>query len=201
MAAAVVVLMGLFFGLDRMQFIALSLAVVLVLVTEVMNTAVEAVVDLVSDEYHPLAKVAKDTAAGAVFVASVGAVVIGFLILYPYLSRAVVSGIGEIKMAGENIAFMALLVVIIAVIIFKAYLHRGAPLMGGMPSGHAAAAFGIWVVVLFLTANALIGILVLIMAIAVAHSRVALGIHSVREVVLGALLGGFITLLIFLLFV
>jgi diacylglycerol kinase (ATP) len=194
------VLLGLFFGLDRMQFIALSLAVVMVLVAEVMNTAIEAAVDLISDEYHPLAKVAKDTAAGAVFVASVGAVVIGFLILYPYLSRFVASGITEIKMAGENIAFMALLVVIIAVIIVKAYLGRGTPLMGGMPSGHAATAFGIWVVVLFLTANALVGILVLLMAVIVAHSRVALGIHSVREVVLGALLGGFIALFIFLLF-
>jgi diacylglycerol kinase (ATP) len=194
------VLLGLFFGLDRMQFIALSLAVVLVLVAEVMNTAIEAAVDLISDEYHPLAKVAKDTAAGAVFVASMGAVVIGFLIMYPYLSRFVVSGITEIKMAGENIAFMALLVVIIAVIIAKAYLGRGTPLMGGMPSGHAATAFGIWVVVLFLTANALVGVLVLLMAVIVAHSRVALGIHSVREVVLGALLGGFIALFIFLLF-
>lgn len=165
-----------------------------------MNTAVEAVVDMISEDYHPIAKVAKDTAAGAVFIASVGAVVIGYLILYPYVAHIVKAGVAAIKLAGENTAFMALLIVIIAVIIAKSYMGRGTPLRGGMPSGHAAAAFSIWTIALFLTSNALVAILVLIMAIMVSHSRVALGIHSTREVVFGALLGGSITLLMFLLF-
>ena len=199
-SAALVILLGLYFGLGKTDFIALSLAVVIVLVAEILNTAVEAAVDLVSKDYNPLAKVAKDTAAGAVFVASFGAVVIGFLILYPYAAKAVTEGVRQLKVAGENIAFMALMVVIIAVIIAKAYLGKGRPLEGGMPSGHAATAFSIWVAVLFLTSNALIGILVFIVAVMVAHSRVALGIHTKREVVIGALLGGLITLFIFLLF-
>ena len=199
-SAALVILLGLYFGLGKPDFIALSLAVVIVLVAEILNTAVEAAVDLVSKDYNPLAKVAKDTAAGAVFVASFGAIIIGFLILYPYAASAVTVGVRQLKVAGENIAFMALMVVIIAVIIAKAYLGNGRPLEGGMPSGHAATAFSIWVAVLFLTSNALIGILVFIVAVMVAHSRVALGIHTKREVVLGALLGGLITLFIFLLF-
>ena len=199
-SAALVILLGLYFGLGKPDFIALSLAVVIVLVAEILNTAVEAAVDLVSKDYNPLAKVAKDTAAGAVFVASFGAIIIGFLILYPYAASAVTVGVRQLKVAGENIDFMALMVVIIAVIIAKAYLGKGRPLEGGMPSGHAATAFSIWVAVLFLTSNALIGILVFIVAVMVAHSRVALGIHTKREVVLGALLGGLITLFIFLLF-
>ncbi len=72
-AAALVIVLALFFGLDRASFIALSLAVVIVLVAEVINTAVESIVDLISEEFHPAAKVAKDTAAGAVFIASFGA--------------------------------------------------------------------------------------------------------------------------------
>ena len=200
MSAALVVLLGLFFGLDRMEFIALTLAVALVLITEILNTAIEAAVDLVSDTYHPLAKIAKDTAAGAVFVASFGAVVLGFLILYPHVAYSVTNGIAVVKRAGDNIAFMAVIVVIIAVIIAKAYLGRGEPLKGGMPSGHAAVSFSIWVAALFISENALIGMLVLIMALMVAHSRVALGIHTRREVVLGAVLGGLITLAIFLVF-
>jgi diacylglycerol kinase (ATP) len=199
-SAAVVVLLGLFFGLDKMEFIALTLAVVLVLVTEILNTAVEAVVDLVAETYHPIAKVAKDTAAGAVFVASFGAVVLGFFILYPHVAYSVTKGVAQVKLAGDNIAFMAILVVIIAVIILKAYLGRGTPLRGGMPSGHAAVSFAIWVAALFISGNALIGILVFILALMVSHSRVALGIHTRREVVLGALLGGLITLAIFLTF-
>jgi len=199
-SAALVILVALYLGLGKMEFVALSLAIVLVLVAEILNTAIEAVVDLVSDTYHPIAKVAKDTAAGAVFVASCGAVILGFLILYPYVAKSVSLGVSQVRLAGENIAFMAFVVVVIAVIIAKAYFGRGRPLEGGMPSGHAATAFSIWVAVLFLTSNALIAVLVLLMAVLISHSRVAMGIHSVREVTLGALLGGLITLFIFLLF-
>ena len=199
-SAAMVVLIGLFLDLGRMEFIALTLAVVLVLVAEILNTAIEAAVDLFAEGYHPLAKIAKDTAAGAVFVSSVGAVILGYFILYPNVAAAVSKGVSMTKVAGEYVAFMAMVVVVIAVIIAKGYLGRGTPLKGGMPSGHAALAFSIWVVCLFLTSNALIGIIVLVMAVMVSHSRIKLGIHSKTEVVLGALLGGLITLAIFLVF-
>jgi len=200
MAAALVVLLGLYFGLDKMEFIALSVAIVLVLVTEILNTAIEATVDLASEAFHPLAKVAKDTAAGAVFVASFGAVVLGYFILYPHISDAFTKAVGTVMISKDNLAFSAVIVVIIAVIIFKAFLGRGKPLQGGMPSGHAATAFAIWVAVSFLTANLLISALVFVVAVMVSHSRVALGIHNRREVVLGALLGGLVTLLMFLIF-
>jgi diacylglycerol kinase (ATP) len=199
-AAALVIVLALFFGLDRTSFIALSLAVVIVLVTEVINTAVESIVDLISEEFHPAAKIAKDTAAGAVFIASFGALVIGFLILYPHVAQVVRAGVAETKLAGENVAFMALIVVVILVIMAKSYIGRGSPLMGGMPSGHAATASSIFVITLFLTSNALVAGLVLMLAAMVAHSRIALKIHTTREVILGALLGGLVTLLIFLLF-
>ncbi|GAA5512087.1 undecaprenol kinase [Deinococcus carri] len=64
------------------------LACALVLGLELVNTALEAVVDLVSPELHPLAKVAKDAAAGAVLVASVGALLVGLAVLGPPLLRA-----------------------------------------------------------------------------------------------------------------
>ena len=198
--AAVVTLLGLFLGLDRISFIALTLAVVTVLVAEVFNTAVEAAVDLTCGVYHPMAKVAKDTAAGAVFIAAVGSAVIGFLILYPYVAQLIAYGVPRVKLAGENVAFMALVFVVIAVILVKSYFGRGEPLTGGLPSGHAAVSTGIAVASVFLTHNALVFLLALMLAVMVSHSRVAMGIHSVREVVLGALLGGLITLLIFFLF-
>jgi diacylglycerol kinase (ATP) len=199
-SALVVLLLGLFLGLNRIEFVALSLAVVLVLITEILNTSIEAVVDLVSEAYHPLAKAAKDTAAGAVFVASFGAVVLGYFILYPHVADAVTKGVERIRTAGEDVGFAALIAVTISVILFKAFLGKGTPLRGGMPSGHAATAFSIWVAVFFLTGNALIGGLVFVMAVMVSHSRVAMGIHSRREVVFGALLGGLLTLAIFAFF-
>ena len=59
--------------------------VVVVLGLELVNTAVEAVVDLASEDYHPLAKKAKDTAAGAVLIAAMAAAVIGVIIFGPKL--------------------------------------------------------------------------------------------------------------------
>lgn len=63
------------------------LSCALVLSVELLNTALEAVVDLASPEWHPLAKVAKDAAAGAVLVASVGALLVGLAVLGPPLLR------------------------------------------------------------------------------------------------------------------
>ena len=63
----------------------LSLLFVLVAALELVNTAVEAVVDLVTEEKKPLAKIAKDTAAGAVLFAAIVSVIIGCIIFLPYL--------------------------------------------------------------------------------------------------------------------
>jgi diacylglycerol kinase len=71
--------------ISRMEWGLLVLAIAAVIILEGLNTAMEAVVDLASPDLHPLAKVAKDLAAGMVLVASVASVVIGLLILGPPL--------------------------------------------------------------------------------------------------------------------
>ena len=88
-AALLVTALGLWLGLDGPQLAVLWLTMTVVLVTEAFNTALEATVDLVTDRYHPLAKIAKDTAAGAVLLAAIGAVGVGIaLLLPPLLQRA-----------------------------------------------------------------------------------------------------------------
>lgn len=83
LAAFAVVVAGVVFRVGLVEFVVLLLAISLVLAVELVNTAVEAVVDLVSPEFHPLAKIAKDAAAGAVLVASIGAAIIGAAIFAP----------------------------------------------------------------------------------------------------------------------
>ncbi len=61
----------------------LILTIGLVISCELINTAIEAVVDLITEEYHPLAKVAKDTSASAVFIFAIVAVVVGLIIFLP----------------------------------------------------------------------------------------------------------------------
>ncbi len=90
--------------------------------------------------------------------------------------------------------------VLILVVISKAFFGKGKPLRGGMPSGHAAVAFSIWVSVVFLSESFMPSLLVLIMAIIIAQNRVYVGIHKPVEVVLGALLGITVTFLLFKVF-
>lgn len=83
--AAGVIALGLWLGLGRMEWAILALTMALVFVAEFANTMVEATIDLITPTYHPLAKIAKDVAAGAVLLAAIAAVVIGLLILGPHL--------------------------------------------------------------------------------------------------------------------
>lgn len=89
-AAAVVVLaMALFFRIDVLRLVLLFGAIGAVLGAELFNTAIEVVVDLQTREYHPLAKVAKDVAAAAVFVHAVVAVAVGYAVFIQYMPGAV----------------------------------------------------------------------------------------------------------------
>ena len=80
--AAAVFIAAALFGLSPVRWLLLSLAVTLVISAELINTAVEAAVDLVSPGVHPLAQVAKDAAAGAVLVTAVFSVIIGVYVFY-----------------------------------------------------------------------------------------------------------------------
>lgn len=84
-AVLVVTAAGAWVGLARLEWVVLVLIFTLILALEAVNTAVEAVVDLVSPDYHPLAKIAKDAAAGALLLAVVGSIVIAGVIFGPRL--------------------------------------------------------------------------------------------------------------------
>ena len=84
-AAAAAVAAGAFFGLSGLEWAILAISCALVLAFEAMNTALESAVDLVSPQFHPLAKRAKDCAAGAVLTASISSLVVGGIIFIPKL--------------------------------------------------------------------------------------------------------------------
>ncbi|WP_211745483.1 diacylglycerol kinase family protein [Paenibacillus sp. Marseille-Q4541] len=87
--AAIAVAAGLFFHISRTDWMFICLAIACVIITELLNTAIEFVVDLASPEFHSLAKSAKDTAAGAVLLAAVFAVIIAIFVFWePMISWA-----------------------------------------------------------------------------------------------------------------
>jgi len=82
---AIALAAALWLRLSTDELALLFVMITVVLVLEMVNTVVEAAVDLASPDYHPLAKVAKDVAAGAVLVSAIGSVLVGLLLFLPHL--------------------------------------------------------------------------------------------------------------------
>ena len=199
-AAVVVLLAALFMRVTPVEFALLALSILFVLCAELLNTAVEAVVDLVSPGFHPLAKIAKDTAAGAVLTSAMGAAIMGYLILAKYVFPWYGKVLTMFGTPSDMGTIVSILIVIIAVIVIKSLTGKGAPLHGGIPSGHAAIAFSIATAVSLTTHDPLISLLSFTLAVMVSHSRLLMRIHSMREVVIGSLVGSGITVIVLLLF-
>ncbi len=198
--AAVVLLCALFLKVSPVEFILLAISISFVLFAEMMNTAIEAVVDLVTTEFHPMAKIAKDVAAGSVLLSVVGALVTGYLILSSYIFPVYKELLAMIGTPAEMAALVSLLVVIIAAVMLKTLSGKGTPFHGGFISGHAAVAFSIATLVTLSTQDPIISLLTITLAIMVSHSRLLLHIHTLKEIILGAVTGFTITLLVTLLF-
>ena len=191
LAAIIIVILAIVINASKVEILIISLSVSFVIITELVNTAVEAIIDLVSPERHPLAKLAKDVAAGAVLVAAINALCVGYLLFYDKLLD-IFDGANELHViAGRkgNISILILILVSILVIVLKTFFRKGTPLEGGMPSGHSAIAFAAFGILVFMTSDVRILVLGFFMAALVAQSRVKSGIHSIREVLAGGLLG------------
>jgi diacylglycerol kinase (ATP) len=199
--AAVAVFAGaIAVGVTRLQLIALVLAIAFVLVAEMLNTAIEGVIDVSTTSFDPNAKLAKDIAAGAVLIASITAVAVGYLVFESAAGQRATHLLDRVEKAPADITLVALVLVFLIVIGTKAWTGRGTPLRGGLPSGHAAIAFAGWIAVTYLVGDEhrfVVSSLTLIMALLVAQTRVESGVHSFLEVVYGGALGALVTLVVF----
>ena len=195
-AAIGVLLAALFLKVSPLEFALLALSILSVLCAEMFNTSVEAVVDLVSPGYHPLAKVAKDTAAGAVLITACGAAIMGYLILAKYILPRYGEILAMFGTASDIGTVVSVLIVVIIVVIVKSATGTGTPLRGGLPSGHAAVAFSIATAVSLNTIDPLISVLSLSLALMVSHSRLLMKIHTMSEIIIGACIGSGITLMV-----
>jgi len=198
--AIVVLILSLILKVTAVEFILLALSISFVLFAEMMNTAAEAVVDMVTAEFHPVAKIAKDVAAGSVLLSVVGSLVTGYVILSGYIFPLYKELLAMIGTPAEMAAIVSLLVVIITVVMLKALSGKGTHLHGGIISGHAAIAFSIATLVTLTTQEPITSLLTLILAVMVSHSRLLMNIHTMREVILGAASGLGITVVVTLLF-
>ena len=197
----VVLIVSLLLDLSKLELAAVLMAIAFVLGAELINSAVEQVVDLLTDEFDPRAKAAKDLAAGMVLVAAVNALAVAYLVLVDHMVGISLDVLIAIRRSPTHLTLVAFGIVMAAVIAVKATRGRGTPFSGGLPSGHSALAFAGWTAITFAIGETKEGLVVsgiaLVIAALVAQSRVETGVHSVLEVLLGALLGIVITILIF----
>ena len=198
--AIAVLILSYILGITETQFLIIGLTVITVIIAELFNTAIEDLVNLLSPVHHEQAKTAKDVAAGAVLITAIGSLVIGYKILFPAILTFFRKGFPIAKHTGEEVAIVSFILVLILVVIAKAYFGKGTPLSGGMPSGHSALSFSVWVAISYLTRSYAASFLCLLLAIGVATSRVTSGIHNAWEVFLGALLGASVTYMLFFVF-
>ncbi|PKQ15926.1 MAG: diacylglycerol kinase [Actinobacteria bacterium HGW-Actinobacteria-7] len=199
-AAVLVAVASLFLDVTGIELAAVVFAISLVFITELVNTALEAGVDVAIDHYDPLAKIAKDVAAGAVLVAAINAVVVAYLVLFERVRLLMQDGLDIIKIAPSDLTIISLCIVLLAVLVMKAVSQEGTWLQGGWPSGHAAVAFGSAAILGFITGSAGALVLGLFIAFLVAQSRVEAEIHSVPQVIVGALMGLLIVTAVFQVF-
>jgi diacylglycerol kinase (ATP) len=200
-AAAVGVLVAaVLLNVDKIELIALLLAIAFVMIAEMINTAIEATIDVATTAFDPMAKLAKDIAAGAVLIATITAVAVGYLVFSGEIADRSSNLLERLRDAPAQITVIALVLTVILVIAVKAWSGRGTPLRGGLPSGHAAVAFAGWVAATYVVGDShrfLISGVTLIMALLVAQTRVEAGVHSTLEVAAGGALGALVTLVVF----
>ncbi|KKC29999.1 diacylglycerol kinase [Caldanaerobacter subterraneus KAk] len=195
--AIAVLFFCLFLDLTRVEFVIILFTISLVLIAEMINTAIETTIDMLVKNYNPMAKIAKNVAAGAVLIAAVNSVLVAYLIFFDRVNPWTKIVLVKIRESPIHVTVISILVVVFLTLILKVYFKKGTPMRGGMPSAHSAIAFSVATAITFMTANAFISTLSFLLALMVAESRVEGKIHTFSQVFVGAILGILFTVLIF----
>ena len=186
-----------FYDLSKIELLIITMTITLVIVAEMINTAVECAIDATTNFYHPLAKIAKNVAAGAVLVTAINSVLVGYVIFWDRIAPFNMTVMTKLKKSDPHMIFFILVIVCIATVVVKAIYGEGTPLRGGMPSGHSTIAFSVATTITLLTNEPLIMVLSYLIAVIVAQSRVDSEVHSILEVAFGGIFGTLLTLLLF----
>ena len=125
--AAGVLILALAIGVTKLELIALMLSIAFVLIAEMINSAIEGAIDVATTSFDPMAKLAKDMAAGAVLVATVNAVAVGYLVFSGQVADRSTRLIDRLTNAPAKLTVIALALTLLFVIAVKAYTGRGTP--------------------------------------------------------------------------
>lgn len=198
--ALAVLFFSLFMNLSRIEMIAIFFAISFVVISEMFNTAIEKTVDLITTEYSPLAKIAKDVAAGAVLVSAVNSILVAYLIFFDRINPITMHILMRIKNQDIHIIIIGIVLTLTLVIGGKTFSNKGSHVQGGIISGHSALAFALSTSIAFVSENHLATTLAFMIAALVGQSRIEGKIHTKREVFYGGILGILVMTLLFRVF-
>ncbi len=198
--AFVVIVLALIVNVTKLELIALLISITFVLIAEMINTAIEGAIDIATTSFDPMAKLAKDIAAGAVLIASVNAIAVGYLVFAGKVADRSADLLDRLRQAPAELTLVALVVTVIGVIAAE-----------GVDRARDAAARRAAVRTRGGRVRRLdrrdlrrrrhhrflVSSIALIMAFLVAQTRVESGVHSALEVASGGLLGALATLVVF----
>lgn len=200
LALAILLVASLFFNLSRVEMITLVFAVCFVLAFELINTSIEQAVNLASaGKYSPFAKASKDLSAAATFIAALNAIFVAYLIFFDKFIDFYNSVFVRITRKPSHLAVITISLVIVVTIFLKGlfYQGHGTAFKGGFVSGHTSLAFCASTIGIFLVDDPLVRFMFLILALVVAESRYEANIHSIPEIIRGAILGTSMAMAIF----
>ena len=202
--AVIVLALSLFYGLGTTEFLCLVFALFFVIFAEMVNTAIETVVDLFVDVYHPKAKIAKDVAAGAVVLSACNALIVGYFIFFNAENMKAISDsiFNNMVKSPQHLAFVAIILVVIAVIAIKASCskkkERGQLIKEGfVSSGQSAVAFAALTAIWINSKDVVTFTLALVLSLLVVGNRVYNNARTKAEVVFGACMGVLIVMLVY----
>ena len=200
LALAILLVGSLFLNLSRVEMITLVFAVCFVLGFELLNTSIEQAVNLASGgKYSPFAKASKDLSAAATFIAALNALFVAYLIFFDKFLDLYNSVFARITRRPSHLAVITLALVIVVTIFLKGvfYEGHGSAFKGGFVSGHTSLSFCAATIGILLVDQPLVKLMFIGLALIVAESRYEANIHSVPEIIRGAILGTSMAMAIF----
>lgn len=203
LALAILLIVSLFFNVSRVEMITLVFAVSFVIASELLNTAIEQAVNLAAKgKYSALAKASKDLAAAATLIAALNALFVAYLIFFDKIIDFHTSVLARITRRPSHLALVTLGLVIVLTLFIKGvfYEGKGTAFKGGFVSGHTSIAFCLSTIGFFVVDNPLARLMFIGLAVLVAESRYEADIHSIPEIIRGAILGTSMAMAIFGLF-
>jgi diacylglycerol kinase len=193
--AFLVLLAALFIQLPKTDILFILLAVTLMIVTELINTAVEKTVDLAMPQLHPLAKIAKDVAAASVLVSAGFAVIVGMIVFYEPIDQLLrKSRIQDTPVSAGTIWVLIALVVLTVIVIETRFSDKGKLVR---PSLLTAVAFAIATVITVFVSQTIVALLSYTLAALIFIMLYDKKTRPFPALFLGALIGATVTILAF----